>query len=438
MSNKLKAIFENKYFRGWVSYFVVLVTLPIVANLYGIERWTQTLVEAASSSGYGDPTYFAAAAIDISKYGWITENTRWVINLWPPGFVFFEGALLRIFGIDSAMPLVLLACSAGLFSTVLMEMCRLFKSATDRWAWLTPLVLFSFPAAQIFLLSVTGLVFGEWLAIGCFFGGVLFVLRKSVKGLIMAGFLFAISAYARSQYEFFLDAMLAVSVGFLVLSILLKKPRNSSLWNSSKYLVCSLIAAQIFMSPWRAYHWIYGQDARWVYSSNDLFAVSLTSDENLLAASQGWLIRGGANIACHISPEDCGKKDGATYKRIFLNNAYAWVSGKAALLPEYWFSSERALGSPLPNNVTEGIFNSLLLFCLIASCLLHWLIRKSDLAPIWIGISLSLAMAHVVIVVFATLEVRYLYFIKIYGVFSFLLLAVELMKQVKTEKISSK
>jgi hypothetical protein len=412
----------SQYWRGWACYFAALLAIAILLTSSSMEVWTYNLVDAAKSLPYGDPNYFAAAAMDISTHGWITDNTRWTFNLWPPGFMLLEGALLKLFGSNAPMPLLLLGLSAGLFAAVMMEMRRILNGAMGRWSWLAPLLIFSFPAARFFLLSITGLLFGEWLAIGCFFGAVLMLLRRSLKGAIFAGVLFAVSAYARSQYEFFLDVMLLVSVGLMAISFFWYKQNNRINRQLSKYFLLSLIVAQILMLPWRLYHLCENQSLRWVHTGPLIITASLSTDSTLIAGGAGWMVKGGINVACHIAPEHCGKEDAETYFRIFKDHPLEWISAKIELLPEYWFSSVKSLVGPqVATNFAETVFNGLFLICFIGSCALLWLSRKSDLSILWLGITLGLVIAHFFIVTFSHLEVRYFYFIKIYFVFFFLL-----------------
>jgi len=411
---------------GWVFYFVALVAIALFSSASQMDVWMYNLVDAAKGTGYGDPNSFAATAMDISTYGWTTDNSRWTFNLWPPGFMLLEGALLKLFGNNAPMPLLLLALSAGLFATVMMEMRRLLSGAMGRGAWLVPLLIFSFPAARVFLLGITGLLLGEWLSIGCFFGAVLLLMRRTLKGTIFAGVLFAVSAYTRSQYEFFLNVMLFVSIGLMLLSFFWIKQSNLVCRQSAKYLLLSLVVAQILMLPWRLYHSSHGQDLRWVYTGATIIEASLSTDATLIAGGREWMRKGGINVACHIAPEHCGKSDSVTYMRIFKDHPFEWISLKIKLLPEYWFASAGALAGPaMATSLEEIVSNGLFLIFFIGAFALLWLSRKNDLTPIWWGVALGIGVAHFGIVTFSHLEVRYFYFIKIFSVFLFLLLLSE-------------
>lgn len=374
----------NQYLLGWVCYFAALLVIAMLSNTSPMEVWAYSLVDTAKTLAYGDPSYFAATAMDISSHGWITDNSRWTFNLWPPGFMLLEGALLKLFGNNAPMPLLLLALSAGLFAAVMMEMRRVLNGAMGCWSWVVPLIIFSFPATRIFLLSITGLLFGEWLSIGCFFGAVLLLMRGSSKGAIFAGILFAISAYTRSQYEFFLNVLLFVSIGLLVLSFFWIKLGDPVHRQLAKYLLLSLVVAQILMSPWRMYHSLNGGDLRWVYTDPLLIAASLSTDATLKAGGGDWLREGGVNVACHIAPEHCGQKDAGTYLSIFKDHPFEWIGAKVKLLPEYWYASEEDLARPIiSDDSSRAMFNVIFLVCFSGVFVLLWLSRKSSLALLW-------------------------------------------------------
>lgn len=434
---------EENYWPGWVFYFITLIAIALLSSVSSMEVWAYNLLDAARTLPYGDPNSFAMAAIDVSAHGWITDNTRWTFNLWPPGFMLLEGALLRLFGSNAPMPLLLLALSASLFATVMMEMRRIISAAIGRWSWFVPLIIFSFPAARVFLLNLTGLLFGEWLSIGCFMGAILMLMRRTLKGAIFAGVLFALSAYARSQYEFFLNVTLFVSIGLMVLSFFWIKQGNTVHRQSVKYLVLSLIFAQILMSPWRLYHSLDGRDLRWVYTGPIIVSTSLSTDATLIAEGRGWMQQGGINVACHITPENCGKEDAATYLHIFKDHPFEWFSEKAKLLPEYWFSavntvSGSVLAAPvISTDLGAFVFNVLFLICFIGIFVLLWLGRKSDSALLWCGVTMGVVMSHFFIVTFSHLEVRYFYFIKIYSVFAFILLLPELKGYLSRRRVSA-
>ncbi len=430
--SNFKKSFDESYLFGWLFYFVVLICTAILTDLPRFEIWKSSLVQAASGLGYGDPTYFAAAAVDVSKFGWVTQNSQWVFNLWPPGFVLLEALFLKILGVEAPIPLIFLFCSVCIFATLLMEMRRLLRNGIGSISWFLPLLIFLFPAARVFILNITGLLFGEWLAIGSFFLAAMMLLRRSRKSTVLAGFLFAISAYTRSQYEFFLLATFLVSISLVGLVYLFKMKTRASYWEASKYLVYSLVIAQVFMAPWRVYHFANHGDPRWVFTGNYLIEASLKTDETLNSGGAGFLTEGGINMACRLAPEHCGENSKKVYIEIFRKNAFSWILAKVQLLPKFWFASahNQDLTSPKSNTPLDGFLNFVFLLSVLGSLSMLWIGRKVDSIMIWAGLTLGLLAAHSAIIVFSHFEVRYFFFIKLYGLFSFMILYSEYVKSV--------
>lgn len=54
----------------------------------------------ASTCGYGDPISFTQGAMDIYHYNWFQPENYWIVNFWPPGFMFLMGNLLKFIGVD--------------------------------------------------------------------------------------------------------------------------------------------------------------------------------------------------------------------------------------------------------------------------------------------------------------------------------------------------
>lgn len=418
-----------KYFIGWNCYFISLIFVGLFLENIPMSVWKLSLAEAAKFTGYGDPNSFAAAASDISVHGWVTTKTQALIKLWPPGYMIFEGLLLRVFGAEAPMGLILLACSSALFSTLMMEIRRIFYEKTGIISWVLPFFIFAFPTARFFILNIIGLLFGEWLAIGCFFSAILLVMRKSTRSILLAGCLFAASAYTRSQYEFFLGIILAALVGPQVLIYFWPKFRTLFKSVTSTALLKAMIVAQVLMAPWRLFHFSQNGDFKWVYTFDSIVAISLKSDEMLNAEGLNWMLQGGVNVPCHLAPQHCGIHNPEIYWQIFKENPFSWISMKLELLPRYWFTASDSVASPVSaTNLSLG-FSWLMLGCLVSTFYFLWLARKCASFPIWFAVTLGLIVAHFGIVTFSHLEVRYLYFIKIYGTFAFMMLLFDILTQ---------
>lgn len=429
----------RQYVYGWVFYFSILLIIAILLTATPMQDWGRDLATAAKSTIYGDPLSFATAAKDVAQNGWVIDSSRSIFDLWPPGFVLLEAGLLKLFGSNVPMPALLLVLSAGLFAAVMIEMRRLLAVSFGQWAWLVPPLMFCFAEARIIILSPVGLLLGEWLAIGSFFWAILLLMRTTLKATMLAGILFAISAYTRSQFELFLDVILLVSVGLLFVSRYFNKSRNSNDWRAGKLLLMAMVVAQTLMLPWRLYHFQEGMGLRWVTSVDMIVQDGLSSDMALQDDNKTFIIIGGGNVACHITPEHCGEKESRIYLNIFLEHPFTWIKEKAQVLPKYWYTrvSKFTFVLPFYNYPVLNIAQSILLFSLFLSAALLWFVRKSTVAILWTGVGLGLLIAHFVIIVFAHLEVRYFFFIKIYSVFSLILL-LGLMVELRHQKTNGR
>lgn len=418
----------KEYGVRWAAYSVALIVIGIFFTSFSTGEWIDLWL-LVKSPGAADPHSFVAAAMDINSTGWVTDKTRWILNTWPPGFILLEAGLLRFFGDEAPIPLMLLAISASIFAIILTEMSYMLGGVFGRWTWFIPIALFSFPEARMSLLSPIGLLLGEWLAIGSFLLAVLMLLHRSYKSALFAGLLFSISAYSRSQFEMFLSVILMVVVGLTVFMVFRLRQKYLGHWKEAKLLLVAILFAQLLMLPWRLYHLHDGKDLRWVYTGPQIVQLSLSSDNALREMGAEWLVLGGINVACHLSPPDCGKSDFDTYSRIFLEHPISWMAQKVELLPSYWFAPLGSLTSPVGSTNWFAIAqeSALLIFLLFHFGAL-WAIRKSNYMVTFCGVSLGLLGGYCAIIIFSQFEVRYFFFIKIYGMFACILMLPVLLE----------
>lgn len=202
--------------RVGVIYFLILLGIALwVRDIPNQpDAFSITLQQLIQTSAWSDPTYFATAAIDIAENGWISSVNDWIFNLWPPGFILLEAMIIKMFGPDAPVILVLQILAAGLFSAVLVLLYELLNSRVNsKTSFALPLLIFAFPVARVFLLQPTGISLGENFAIGLFLICILLVfrsvMRNQIRYAVYAGLCLALSAYFRSQFEIILLALTA-------------------------------------------------------------------------------------------------------------------------------------------------------------------------------------------------------------------------------------
>jgi hypothetical protein len=385
---------------------------------------------------FGDPRYFIMGAFDIVKTGWFTSDTRWIGNLWPPGFILLEAVIIKIFGPNVSLPLALQVISCILYSVVLVLVKEVLaqKRLNVVLQYFLPMLLFVPEFARSFFLGPLGVLFGEFLSVAFFAIGVLLICLSQAwaprgRLIILGSAFIGLSSYFRSHYEvivhFFIFQTLIVLAALCAFT-----PRKSL---REWYVYCrpwflGVLVCLVIMLPWRVYRIMSEGTPAWVSTSELVYANSTASSKSLIAKGGGWLVDGGANMTCRLSSVNCDVlftpvKAKALFYKTFSDSWIPWIAIKANLLPAYIFRSysdlyllsPRARSPDFKTLVSRGLFIVLLLgfsFISIASRI-HG--ARSPSVGAWIE-STSLFFAagtlatSAIFGIFAHLEVRYFFF----------------------------
>lgn len=414
-----------------VIYFLILLGIALwVRDIPNQpDSFTMTFQQLIKTSLMGDPASFAKAAIDIAENGWISSGNDWIFNLWPPGFILLEAAILKTFGTNVQGILVLQILAASLFAVVLTQLYTLLKRTIHaKLAASLPLLIFAFPVSRVFLLEPTGITLGESFSVGFFLLFALLVIRsiidKSIRYAVYAGLFLALSAYFRSQFEIIVMIFTVWWVVLAVLSLMtwLKRLIDlESLRFSSKMIVTTLLVTHALMLPWRAYHWVNQDHPAWVFTSTLTFESSVMTTEFLESVGGGWIVSGGGNLTCKIDPTTCGDKTRAkeSFFKTFASHPVEWYQLKSKVIGRYWFSSTKNWTAIRAQpTFMDDIGNALLLLAVIATVALLFTrkVRSHVSWPVLIWLNASLLSAYMIIFTFAHFEVRYFYFPKIAGI----------------------
>lgn len=424
--------------RVGVIYFLILLGIALwVRDIPNQpDAFSITLQKLIETPPGGDYSYFATAAVDVAKNGWISRANDWIFNLWPPGFILLEAFILKILGPAAPVILVLQILAAVLFSIVLVLLYDLMsKFVTSKIAFVLPLLIFAFPVARVFLLQPTGISLGESFAIGFFLICILLVfrsvMRNQIRYAVYAGLCLALSAYFRSQFEIILLALTGWGI-LLIIAVPLTSLRKSIepkfVQSVIKTIAIVLLIAHAATVPWRVYHWIYQGNPSWVQTSDLVFANSVMTSEQLNNNHGGFVVAGGGNLVCRIDPTTCGDTANAKslFIKTFISHPVEWYSLKFGVIGEYWFSS-MDFTKNIPSKATSRdiIANGLFLIALIALAALL-LTRKVRYHGVWIllmWVNASLFSAYSLIFTVVHFEVRYFFFPKIVGLVMFLIVA---------------
>jgi hypothetical protein len=402
-------------------YVLAGLLIAILGTIGEWDWWKLPLIEAAHYQKlYGDPTSFASAAVDIAHYGWVSDATRWIVNLWPPGFMLIEAAILKLLGDKTPILIVLLGLSLFTYAWLLFKLRTRISSSIGSWSWLLPLAFFATPITSAFIFYPTALLFGEWLSIACFIGGILCLLDDSKRASYAAGVLIASAAYVRPQYEVMAKGMLLYAL--LMWGWLYIRQHKRALPN----LVLALLIAQAVMLPWRLYHWVADGNPAWTFTDGLRIELSLKDDASLIAGGGGFEVTGGINVACHLEPVACGSNSKNAYFRIFFSHPWQWVVAKAQILPKYWFASVSNFTAPADDvSSADILINSVYLLLLFAVFYLNWSIRKLRVAQVFWCANAGVMLTYGLVFLFAHFEVRFFFFLKVYALaISFLLFSV--------------
>lgn len=398
--------------------------------------WTMTVDRLIQEGiGFGDPTSFATAAVDVYETGWISEENNWIFNLWPPGFPLIEAAVLSVFGREAPILAILQGLAVLLHASAAFALyATLRRYINVPAALIGGLIPFAFPVTRLFLLQPTGVALGETFAVGFFTLGMLASIaatsRPRYMFAILAGIALALAAYIRSQFEFILTVQMSVAGVLVVMAILGILRKFLGMPVPKKSLICLaviILSTQASMLPWRIYHLIQEGNPKWVFTADLITLNSVRTDAELDAKGGSFVVRGGGNVVCNINPQTCGKLDQARslFFRTFIEQPVDWLEYKARRMPVYWFAPIGTWTAVLAEpSWSDLVYNAISAVAIMASFTLVLTARSIRKDSAWLALSLfnmTLFIAYGAVLVFVHFEARYLYFPKFIGLVLFLI-----------------
>lgn len=429
---------------AWFAlYFVVLLLISaLVRDIPDQPNLLENIsdfMDPARKLKLGDPYSFATGALDIFHFGWLRDEDGWLFRLWPPGFMLAEGWVLRIFGLDAPFIFILIilnsACAASL---LLLIRKKLLLGMPTQFAGLLPLLPFCFSIPRLFLLEPVGIILGEGFAI-IFFLTAMMLMTNAVHArswpiAVAAGLMLALSAYFRSQFELLIMVLTVLAALLLLLFVcgvvVRRNYRHQALQNGRLWLALTvtlaLLVCHLSMLPWRITNYFdpYAQNLSWVQTSQLVYANAGKTDNQLLEAGGEWIVHGGGNLACTLESSYCAKADKESFYHAFFKHMDQWYARKLATVGEYWFSS--TIDFTLPKTAPtflENAANLIYLMCVLATLPLLWRARRHPDAAIHWWFCCSFYSCFFVVFTFVHFETRYFYAVKIFSVFSVLLLS---------------
>ncbi|RKP50864.1 hypothetical protein D7S89_07270 [Trinickia fusca] len=423
---------------SWL-YFAFSFLVLLIIGLFMRDGWPLPRLMASVDHlvdglvGWNDPRSFGTAAKDIAAHGQLSGDNAWIFHLWPPGFIFLEAGILKVFGADVPIIFVLEFFCCAFLGVMLLLQRDFLRPLIGRVASeVAPFILFLFPVARIFLVEPAGVILGEAFSVASFLSGVLLVLRaiqaERLAWAVLAGLFLAVAAYFRSQYESLMLAATAVAVP-LVLWQAVKIVRGAAQTKHQatvivRSLLVALMVAHVLMLPWRIRNYHDRGGMGWVQTMDIVIQNALSSNEILLAGDGEFVIAGGGNLACRLEPGYCGKTEKSLFFKAFLHHMPEWYGIKLSLVPDYWMASPRNMSLiRYPASLVERIVNLVLMACVVMIVPLLGATRKHPVWPILLWANLSFFGGFFVIFSLVQFEVRYFYLIKIYGLVMCIMLA---------------
>lgn len=388
----------------------------------------------------GDSKTISTVALDFYQNSKFSNESLVVLGLWPPGMIFFQIFILYFFGPN--VPILLIQKIVGVISYLLFIILfrRVLKSSFLKK--IVPFLFILIPYFAYNFFSSINIALVDPIAISLFLCGLLMLLNK--KNYYLSSIFFIIAAYLRPQFEIIFTFSFGILIAFnlfILITKIIKKKESSLYIKLLKKLLIIFLLFQALGLPQRYFIMSHFDYPVWTGSPKSQANQGLRTTEDLENNQFSFFVRGGGNVACIISPDDCYKKDSSitTYLRIFLTNPFTWINYKFSLMGEYWFSSYRSLTVP-SNELSRASFiiNYFLMilpfFNLFFLLLLYFKLSKkssnysiSQNTIIFLLLYLPLFLIHIMIFIFYHYEVRYFVLPKILSFIYFIFLIDKLI-----------
>jgi hypothetical protein len=410
-------------------YFFCLLAIGIwVRDVDGQPYLLSTTASFMQGQTMSDPLSFATAAVDIYKNGWVTPANRWIINLWPPGFVLLEAGVLVMFG-ENAFFVVVLMVLGSLLGAVMLSVLRLYLTTLipPIAATLLPLLPLCFPVTRVLLVQPLGIVLGEGFSVMFFITAVLLLMlaarEYSLAKAATAGGMLAMAAYFRSQYEMLVLFLTLGAVPVLGSVVFYGRANRAtdSVRRIGAVILLAVVTAQILMLPWRLHNFHHTRKLSWVQTQNLVVQNALTTEKKLVDAGGGFVVAGGGHLACLLEPTYCGQSNEKLFYQAFFNHLGQWYQHKFALLDDFWFSvlRDNNLSVPVdPVGFLDWIDNVMLLCLVSVTIPLFWAVRRHPSAVLFAWLIGSFYVCFFGILSLVHFEVRYFFLIKIFAIFT--------------------
>jgi len=326
---------ENQKNRNWISRnrlsILLFVGLSLFFYVYHLQQGVDTNFFGASVgssteevakkwiNGQDNETVFQAA-FSWYKFGILNDpNWVWVTNLWPPGMIFINYAIISVIGFNGKFIAVLIAVNSCLWSSVFLFVLKSEKSRFHRMV---------FFVGSSYLLSswmFQQWVMGTWFAWASGFAIPFFLLSlfsaDSHRLRFFSASMLAASALTRVTSNLVVRSMVVVAVLMLVVAYLnpaanarfprLIKTRNSlAIRKRGIKILILLLLPVVAVEGWTSYVTERAHPEIRTYTVSVqglLHGYRWRTSEDLNSIGGGFVVAGTGNWACVIAPEKCAE-----------------------------------------------------------------------------------------------------------------------------------
>ena len=389
--------------------------------------------EMARTFGAGDSGSYLHAALDLVANGHNTIDWAWVLNLWPPGMVWLDAAIIRFSPLDFGVSIGLITALVWSVPLALLSRPFMHKRKTALIVLLVELAVLGTSPFQSWMFD-EGLFYADGIAVALLLLALSLIVNRVrsggavrvwVRDGVYVGIAFAAALYFRAAFQLVPWALagLAITISVVVLVKRIRRKSSGDLGRQALLLMVAALVVPILTQPYTAY--LQQDRARTQFVMLDDIVYVGIWRHNTTPASPDWAIRGGMSIGCDIDEAKCAsiqqqEADGRVFTSVELRNAlilsiahhpFQFLGNRGSYLARQWSADEWGSYSS-SNNLNPGqglLYLMSLIAAIVAACILvvrgRWALLVIPILAV--ALLAPFAVVHV--------EVRYLIPLKTIG-----------------------
>ena len=326
--------------------------------------------------GFSDSGSYLQAALSLIEHGQNIPEWQWVLNLWPPGMVWLDAAIIVISpqGFGVILGFVTSAVWATTFSVIAWPLMR--TKGAVAFVLLTELLVLATSPFQSWMLD-EGLLYADGFASATFLLGLALIVNRVwaggglplwVRDGIFAGISFAVAVYFRASYNLVPWVMVVLALLVALLALIRRKRGRDhrELVPQFALLAVAAVTMGALMLPYTA-HLVHDRGRVQFVQTEDLIYQQVWEDPKIETIPQ-WMKDGGSTVGCDIDPQTCKaihaeEKAGVTPTPAYLRDRLIlaivehpaeFVMDRVAVVVPQWFGDEIASYSRVDQDYAKG------------------------------------------------------------------------------------